>query len=449
VTPSFFKVLGTQPLLGRYLLPSEQGAKAPAVVVLSYGFWRGRLGSDPEIVGKTITLDGLPNTIVGIMPQGFDFPKGTPIWRPLDMTDASQRPIIETRPMRLVSMLAKLKAGVGQKQLDTEIARLREAIYRQYPKKFVTAGFLSGMTLAATPLQRRMIGDLRPALLVLSGAVALVLLIASANLASLLLARAMARQRELAVRLALGSARGRIVRQVLTESLVLALPGGIAGALVALVCVMALNAWKPLVLTNYPSIMLDTVTLAFSFGLTLVTGLLFGLVPALTAARVDMQEALKSSGHAQTSGRHAIRLRRALVIGELGVSLVLLIGVGLLGRSFMKLAGVPLGFAPDHILTLRFNLTGSRYAKAENQVQFYDDVLARVRQLGSVERAAVATDLPLAGEHAYQGSGFQVAGRTPLPLAQRPMTAVSFVSRDFFRTLGIPLKAGRTFLRAG
>lgn len=445
VTPSFFKVLGTQPLLGRYLLPSEQGAKAPAVIVLSYGFWRSRLASDPGIVGKTITLDGLPNTVVGVMPQGFDFPRGTPIWKPLDMDDASQRPIVETRPMRLVNMLAKVKAGVGKKQLDTEIARLRQAIYRQYPKKFVTAGFLSGMTLAATPLQRRMIGDLRPALLVLSVAVALVLLIASANLASLLLARAMARQRELAVRLALGSARGRIVRQVLTESLVLALPGGIAGAVVALVCVTALNAWQPLVLRNYPPITLDSVTLAFSFGLTLFTGLLFGLAPALTAASVNIQDALKSSGHVHTSGQRAVRLRRALVIAELSVSLMLLIGVGLLGRSFAKLASVPLGFASGNLLTLRFNLTGSRYAKAESQVQFYDDVLARIRQLPGVEGAAVSTDLPLAGEQPYQGAQFQVAGRTPVPRAERPTTGVSIVSRDFFRTLGIPLKAGRTF----
>jgi putative ABC transport system permease protein len=437
VTPSFFKVLGTPPVLGRALLPSEQGVKAPAVVVLSYGFWRSRLGSDPEAVGKTITLDGLPHTIVGIMPQGFDYPKGAQLWRPLNMDDASQRPIVETRPMRMVAILAKLKAGVDSKQLDTEIARLREAIYRQYPRAFVTSGFLNGMTLEATPLERRMTGDVRPALLVLSGAVVLVLLIASANLASLLLARAIARRRELAVRLALGSARGRIIRQVLTESLVLALPGGLAGTLIALVSVAALNASKPSVLRNYPPITLDTVKLAFSAGLTLITGLLFGLAPAWSAAGVGVLDALKTSGYSQTSARGAIRLRRALVIAELGVSLVLLIGVGLLGRSFVKLASVPLGFSPDNLLTLRFNLTGSRYAKVDTQLQFYDDVLERVRRLPGVTHAAVATDLPLVGEHAWSASRLQ--------LARQPMIGVGFVSRDFFRTLGIPLKAGRTF----
>ncbi len=447
VTPSFFKVLGTQPLLGRSLLPDEQGPKAPAVVILSYGFWRSLLGSDPEAVGKAIMLDGLPHMIVGVMPQGFDYPKGGQIWRPLDMDESSQRPILTTRPMRLVSILARLKGGVDARQLDAEMARLRQAIYRQYPKGFVVSGFLSSMTLAATPLARRITGDLRPALLVLSGAVALVLLIASANLASLLLARAITRRRELAVRLALGSARGRIVRQVLTESLVLALPGGLAGTLAAFVSVAALNASKPFVLRNYPPITLDTFTLSFSLVLTLLTGLLFGLAPAWTATGVGIQEALKTSGYAQTSGRRAVRLRRALVIAELGLSLMLLIGVGLLGRSFVKLANVPLGFVPEKLLTLRFNLTGSRYAKAENQLQFYDDVLERIRRLPAVAHAAVATDLPLTGDHAYRGSTFEPAGRPPLPLAQQPMTAVAFVSRDFFRTLGIPLKAGRIFSR--
>jgi hypothetical protein len=297
------------------------------------------------------------------MPQGFDYPKNTQLWRPLDMDDASQCPISMTRPMRLVALLAKLKPGVDAKQFDTEMARLRDALYRQYPKGFATSGFLNGMTLNATPLARRIAGDLRPALLVLSGAVALVLLIASANLASLLLARSIIRRRELAVRLALGSARGRIVRQVLTESLVLALPGGFLGTLLAFASVMALNAGKPSVLRNYPPITLDTVTLAFSFSLTLITGLLFGVAPAWTAAGVGIQEALKASGYAQTSGRRAMRLRRGLIVAELSVSLVLLIGVGLLGRSFVKLSSVPLGFATGNLLTLRFNLTGSPVRK--------------------------------------------------------------------------------------
>jgi putative ABC transport system permease protein len=197
VTPSFFKVFGTQPLLGRFLATQEQGTKAPAVVVLSYSLWRSRMASDPQIIGKTISLDSLPSTVIGVMPQGFDYPKGTRIWTPLPMDEATQRPRLVTQPMRIVSMLARLKPNVSEKQLDTDLNRLTTMIYREYPNEFKAAGFLDGMKILAAPLQRRMTGDLRPALLVLSGAVALVLLIACANLANLLLARATAQQASL------------------------------------------------------------------------------------------------------------------------------------------------------------------------------------------------------------------------------------------------------------
>ncbi len=301
------------------------------------------------------------------------------------------------------------------------------------------------MKILATPLQRRMTGDLRPALLVLSGAVGLVLLIACANLANLLLARATARQRELAVRMALGSGRARIVKQVLTESVALAVPGGLAGILIAFSAVAALNAWKPLVLQNYPLLSLDISTLIFTFGLTVATGMIFGMAPALTAAGINIQDALKSAGHTQTSGRRAARLRHLLVVAELGVSLVLLIGAGLLARSFLKLAHVDLGFSTENMLTLRFNLTGSRYATAESQVRFYDDVLDRVKHLPQVRFVAVSTDLPLANERPYSGAKFHVTGRVPLPIAQQPQAGITVVSRDFFRTLGIPLRDGRVF----
>jgi len=254
VTPSFFRVMGTPPMMGRFLAPDEQGERAPAVVVVSYAFWRSRMGGDPHAVGKTITLDRLPNTIIGIMPQGFDYPRETQIFRPLPMDEATQRPRSATRPMRLVSMLAKLKIGVRELELTTEMARLTHNIRREYPKEIETSGFLNGMAILAQPLQKRLTGDLRPALLVLSGAVGLVLLIACVNVANLLLARASARQRELAVRLALGSHRRRIIQQMLTESMMLALPGGLIGAGVAYLAVRGLNAWQPLVLQDYPAI---------------------------------------------------------------------------------------------------------------------------------------------------------------------------------------------------
>ncbi|HXI40575.1 MAG TPA: ABC transporter permease [Bryobacteraceae bacterium] len=454
VTPSFFRVMGSQPLMGRYLSPEEQGVKAPPVVVLSYAFWRGHMAGDAQVVGKAITLDRMPNTIIGVMPQGFDYPAGTQIWRPLPMDEAAQRPRSVMRPMRMVNMLARVKAGVGRRMLDTELSRLAHTIRAEYPKDFETAGFLAGMAIRAQPLQERLTGDVRPALMVLSGAVGLVLLIACVNVANLLLARASARQRELAVRLALGSGPGRIIRQMLTESALLALPGGLAGVAVAYLAVEGLNAWKPLMLARYPAVSMDLAALAFTLGLTLATGLLFGMAPAVMAARVSIHEALKSGGHVQSGGRLVTRLRHLLVVAELGVSLVLLIGAGLLARSFLKLASADLGFPAPNLLTMRVNLVGpengggpaaSLYATAESQLRFYDDVLDRVKALPMVLAAAVSTDVPLSPEGFYQEGDFRVAGRTPVARAQRPHADFSVVSRDFFHTMKIPLLRGRTF----
>ncbi len=444
VTPSFFRVMGTPPMMGRFLAPEEQGEKAPAVVVLSYAFWRSRMGSDPRAVGRTITLDRLPNTIIGVMPQGFDYPRGTQIFRPLPMDEATQRPRSVMRPMRLVNMLAKLKNGVSELELTTEMARLTHNIRREYPKESESGGFLDRMAILAQPLQKRLTGDLRPALLVLSGAVGLVLLIACVNVANLLLARASARQRELAVRLALGSHRRRIIQQMLTESMMLALPGGLIGVAVTYFAVLGLNAWKPLVLQNYPAITMDLRILGFTFGLTLLTGLVFGMAPAVTAAGFSIHEALKTGGPVHSGGRTAVRLRQLLVVAELSVSLVLLIGAGLLARSFLKLAHTDLGFPAENLLTLRVNLVGSRYATAEAQKTFYEEVLRRIKQLPMVRQAAVSTEIPL-GESWGNIVAFEVFGRTPVPLAQWPQVNLTAVNRDFFQTLAVPLRSGRIF----
>jgi putative ABC transport system permease protein len=441
VTPSFFRVMGTPPLMGRYLAPEEQGEKAPAVVVLSYAFWRSRTGSDPSAIGKTITLDRLPNTIVGIMPQGFDYPRGTQIFRPIPMDEATQRP---RSAMLVVNMLAKLKTGVSRTELAAEMARIKNNIRRGLSQRGKSAGMFDWMAILAQPLQERLTGDLRPALLVLSGAVGLVLLIACVNVANLLLARASARQRELAVRLALGSHRRRIVQQMLTESMMLALPGGLAGVAIAYSAVRVLNTWKPLVLQNYPPITMDVRILGFTFGLTVLTGLVFGMAPAVTAAGVSIHDALKTGGLMHSGGRTAVRLRQLLVVAELSVSLVLLIGAGLLARSFVKLAHTDLGFPPESLLTLRVNLANSRYATADSQTGFYEKVLDRLRQLPMVSRAAVATGIPLE-EGRPEGAWFDVAGQAPVPDDERPHAAVTVVSRDFFQTLGVPLRSGRIF----
>jgi predicted permease len=345
VTPSFFQTLGTAPVLGRYLAAGEEGPQAPPVVVLSYSFWRSRLGSDRNVLGRKLLLAETPATVIGVMPQGFDYPRGTQIWRPMSMNRASQLPRSGMRPLRIVNMLARLRPGISDQQLQTELTQLTRAIRAEYPREFETAGFLDGMAVLATPLQRRIAGDLRSALLVLTGAVALVLLIACANLTNLLLARAASRSKEAAVRMALGAGRGRIVRQMLTESLALAIPGGVAGMALANLCVRSLNFWKPLVLERYPAISLDLTTLVFTFGLILVTALLVGFAPALGAANTSIQESLKAASLSQTGTRAAARSRQFLIVAELAVSLVLLIGAGLLARSFVNLARAELGFS--------------------------------------------------------------------------------------------------------
>jgi len=454
VTPSFFRVMGVKPLIGRSLAPGEEGAKAPPVVVLSYAFWRSRLAGDAHVVGKTITLDRIPNTIIGVMPQGFAYPQGTQIFRPLAMDEATQRPRSVTRPMRLVNMVARVKLEVSPIEMATDLSSMAHAIRAEYPREFESAGFLAGMAITAQPLQERLTGDVRPALMVLSGAVGLVLLIACVNVANLLLAQGGARQRELAVRLALGSDRPRIFRQVLIESLALALPGGMAGAALSYFAVIGLNLWKPMVLDRYPAISTDFPALAFTLGLTLLTGVLFGIAPAATAGRVSIHEALKPGGHMQSGGQRTARLRQFLVVAELGVSLVLLIGAGLLARSFLKLATADPGFPTEDLLTMRVNLVGgengdgpaaSLYATAESQVRFYDDVLERVKRLPMVRSAAASTGVPLGGDQWRQIMSFQIAGRAPVPMAQMPQADLAIVSREFLRTLGIPLLEGRNF----
>ena len=443
VTPSFFSVLGTAPMMGRYLAAEEEGRKAPAVVVVSYAFWRGRLGGNPHAVGETVTLDGLPHTIVGVMPQGFDYPRGTQIWRPLAMDESGQRPRSAMRPMRLVNILARSKSPLSDEQLQAQLPQLTAGIRAEYPKDFETAGFLDGMRILATPLQRRITGDLRPALMVLSGAVLLVLLIACANLANLLLARAAAREREMAVRMALGSGKARVVRQMLKESLLLAVPGGLAGITLALFAVDLLNAWQPLVLSRYPPIVVDLRTLGFTVALTMITGLVFGIAPAMGVSGVKLQEALKSAGLGSVGSRASARLRRSLVVVELGVSLVLLIAAGLLARSFLNLARTDIGFPAANLLTLRVNLTAPEYATGKAQQRYYAEALEHVRQLPMVRSAAISTDLPLTGDHPFQTNSFQVAGRAPLPMAQRPHANLTIASLNFFRTMGIPLRGGR------
>lgn len=443
VSASFFSVMGTHPMMGRYFTTDEEGPKAPAVAVVSFAFWRTRLGSDPSIVGKSIGLDRLTRTIVGVMPQGFDFPRGTQIWLPSTLDKASQSfPLSPRSPLYVVSILARLRPGVTPQQQDSEMTRLTFMIRNEY-RVFQSTGFRSDLTIAAVPLQRHLTGQARPALLVLTGAVGLVLLIACVNLANLMLARAGSRRRELAVRLALGSTRGRVIRQMLAESLALALPGGVAGIAIAWIAVRALDAAKPAILVRYPAISMDLRVLAFTVLLTLGTSLLFGMAPALFAARIEIQEALKRSGFSHSGGRRDTRLRKSLVVAELGVSLVLLIAAGLLVRSFVRLAHVPLGFNPDHLLTFRVNPIGPF---DRNYARFYGDVLDHLREIPTASSVTLLSDMPLGAEDFFFSTGrIHVVGRPAVPFAQRPIVNNTVISPDFFRTMETPLIGGRIF----
>jgi putative ABC transport system permease protein len=443
VAPSFFRVMGTQPMLGRTLTADEIGPKAPPVAILSYAFWRNRLGSDPQILGKTIALDRLPRTVIGVMPQGFDFPRGTQIWLPHMIDRATQSfPLRPDSPILIVNILARRKPEVTPLQATTEMSRLTFAIRALYPRQFRKNAFRNDLEIGAAPLQEHLTGQLRPALLVLTGAVALVLLIACANIANLLLARAGSRQRELAVRLALGSPRRRIIRQMLTESLVLAVPGGLAGTGLAWLAVHMLDATKPAILVRYPAISMDWRVLAFTIALLLVTSLLFGMAPALSAAGIRIQEALKSAGLTQSAGRSATRLRKTLVVAEVGVSLVLLIGAGLLTRSFLNLAHTELGFRSDRLLTFRMMPIGSF---DRNYGPLFSQVLDRLQHLPVIRSATMADDFPLSNEEFIPTARIRVQGRPLVAFADRPIVNNIVVGPEFFQTLQIPLKSGRIF----
>jgi putative ABC transport system permease protein len=445
VSPSFFLVLGARPMLGRYLAPEEEGPKAPPVAVLSYAFWRTRMGSDPHILGKTIALDRLPRTIVGVMPQGFDFPRGSQMWLPSSSLDKASEsfPISPTSPIFIVSIVARRKPEVTPLETATEMNRLTFAIRALYPKEFRKVGFRADITIAAAPLQEHLTGQVRPALLILTGTVGLVLLIACVNLANLLLARAGSRQREMAVRLALGSGRSRIIRQMLTESLVLAVPGGLAGIGLAWLAVQVLDATQPAVLVRYPAISMDWHVLAFTIVLMLATSLLFGAIPALSAAGIHIQDALKSAGLNQSAARGATRLRKILVVAELGVSLVLLIGAGLLARSFLLLAHTELGFPSDHLLSFRISPVGFSFDRA--YAPLYSDILGRLQHLPMVVAAALTDEIPLSVNELSSSGSIGVVGRPLVALVDRPRINNALVSSEFFHTLGIQLRKGRIF----
>ena len=444
VSAGFFEAVGAGPMLGRAFTAEEDVPNRAPVAIISHGLWQRHFGGDQNVLGRTITLTGQNAMIVGVVPEGFQFPGGanmTPglqfslqndIWMPLAITDDERQ-----RHGNLnLATIGRLKPGVSRLQGETEL----RAIQQELP--LGTIGFV----LNVVPLHQQMIGTIRKPLLVLLGTVALVLLIACANIANLLLARATSRQKEIAIRAALGASRRRIVGQLLTESLLLSLAGGAIGLLLAVWGNSLLVSLIPRDVPRISEVGVDARILLFTLVISVATGLIFGLVPALQASRFDLNQTLKDGVRGMTGGAGHSRLRSLLVVSEVAMALVLLIGAALLMKSFVRLLDVKPGFNPANVLTLEVllpHLPPSRYEREDEQSAFFQQLATRLKALPGVENAGAVASLPLSG--AFESTEVFVEGQESTSGGHRPEADYTMVTPDYFATLEIPLLQGRHF----
>jgi predicted permease len=434
VSASLFPLLGVEPVLGRAFLPEEDRPEGNRVVILSHGLWRRRFGLDENIIGKTLNLNAELFTVVGVMPPAFQFPDPEDeLWVPVAFSpdEASNR---GSHYLRVVARLKPdVTLGQAQAEMDTIAARLEQ----QYPQSNTSVGAV------VVSLQEELVGDIRPALLVLLGAVGFVLLIACANVANLLLARAAARQKETAIRTALGAGRLRLMRQFLTESILLAGLGGAVGLMLAVWGIDLIVRFIPGNIWQAKSVSFNMSVLGFTLLVSLVTGVVFGLAPALQASRTNLNESLKEGGRDSATGARGSRVRKLLVVSEIALALVLLIGAGLMINSFTRLRNVDAGFQPDNLLTMRIILTPSKYPDQTRRAAFFTELLSRVKALPGVQDAGAISWLPLT----FKGgsNGFTIEGRPEPPRDQLPISIVRVISPDYFRTMSIPLLKGRAF----
>jgi predicted permease len=433
-TGHYFDVFRIRPTLGRTFLPDDDIPGKDKVVVLSHPFWQRVYGGEAGAVGRTLQLNGEPYTVIGIAPPGFGSANHAELWvpiafRPRDLAN-------ENRGARFLNVVARLKPGVTIAQADAELKLLAARLANQYPE---TNKNWTAFTAALADFTVR---DVRTVLYTLLGAVGCVLLIVCANIANLLLARAVARNREISLRAALGASRGRLIRQLLTESLLLALLGGVAGLLLAQWGLDALLALAPATLPRVADIQLDSTVLVGSLALSLLTGIAFGLAPAWLGARTDVNEALIQASRGHTDGRARSGLRNTLVVIEVALALVLLAGAGLLVRSFIALGRVDPGFAPEHAVVLRLSLPAQKYARPEQQVAFADALLARVGGVPGVKSAGIVHSFPLLFNFTQS---FMVEGRPRPKDAELPTTNDYSATPGYFQAMGIRLVRGRLF----
>jgi putative ABC transport system permease protein len=434
VTDGFFAMLGARPQLGRDFLPEEDQPERANVVILSHGLWQRRFGGDPNIVNRAITLSGRSYTVIGVAPAGFRFGDGgAELWAPMAFT-AEQA---QQHGAHYVSAIGRLKPGATLAQARSEMSLIADRLAKQYPDAN------TGWNVKLTPLLEFTVRDIKPALLVLLGAVAFVLLIACANVANLLLARAAAREKEIAIRTSLGAGRARIARQLLTESVLLAAAGGAAGLVIAKWGMKLLLALAPENLPRMSDVSLDGRALAFTAALTLLTGIGFGIFPAWQASKPNLNETLKDAGRGSTDEGRRRLIRGALVVMEVALALVLLVGAGLLIKSFLRLRSVDPGFNPDNALTMGISLPQRKYPEENQKLAFYTQLLEKVAALPGVQAAGAVQVAPLSGDGFVLG--FMIEGRPPYPAGDEPSTNYYSVSPGYFKAIGIPLLRGRLF----
>jgi predicted permease len=449
MSSNLLPMLGVRAALGRLLVAQEDAPGAAPTALISHGTWMRRYGGDARVLGRTITLNGQPYQIVGVLPESFALPREV---MPT-LGGAEQAEVVLPLPLGAdaasirnredYNILGRLRAGVSLTEAQAEMDTLTAGLRRDHPEVYPPNG---GLTFGIVPLQEQVVGDVRRSLTVLVGAVGLVLLIAGANVANLLLSRALGRQREIAVRVALGAGRRRIVRQLLTESVLLALAGGVAGLVAAAFCLGGIRALGTRSVPRLHEIGIDERVLIFTLVVSILSGVLFGLVPALRAGGLDVQRTLEDAVRGSSApslwgrGRHA---RRLLVVAELALAVVLLIGAGLLVRSFARLQQAPPGFDPRGVLTLELTMSGRRYAESATVAETYRQLIERFTAIPGVSSAGAVSALPLSQMMAW--GPIVVEGRTP-PAGEKFINAdMRFVAGAYFETMAIPLRQGRLF----
>ena len=433
VTVNFFDVLGVQPMLGRVFLANEDQPDVTSVAILSEGLWNRRFGSDRTIIGKTITINARPMNVVGIMPRGFEFPGNTEIWTTSGINVAE-----EVRDNRSYSAVGRLKPGVDLKQAQTQISAINHQLAQAYPE--TNKGWDAHLVL----LHESLVGSVRPSLLILLGAVGLVLLISCANITNLLLSRAAARQKEVAIRTALGASRARVVRQMLTESLLLSSLGGGFGVLVSVWVTRLLITISPPDSPRLGEISLDYRVLFFAVVLSVITGILFGLTPAVQTSKLDVSGSLNQGGRAGGEAYRRTSARSVLLIGEVAVSLMLLIGAVLLVKSFVRLQEVNPGFNPQRVLIASISLPYAKYEEDQQRIEFYRALNERLKTLPGVEAVGAGVNLPLGASNYLIGRSFIPEGR-PLNSDESVTANWSTITPGYFNALQIPLLTGRPF----